>query len=1051
MAMVGNRYQLNEQLGVGGMGTVFRSIDTQTQKIVAIKQLKPEIISEAQIERFIREGEALRELNHPNIVKMLDSIEEDGDHYLVMEYINGGDLKSLIEQNGAMGYRQCVDMAIDLADALTRAHRIGIIHRDLKPANVLIGADGRLRLTDFGVAHVVNKERVTDTDAVIGTLDYLSPEALNGESIDARTDIWAFGIMLFEMLTGERPFKGDSLTAIVTAILTNQLPDIQSLSADVPVDLQDLVYRMLERDPLARISSVRHIGAELEDILHGRNNTLNPTRFDTPLPESLIYRPPTNNLPTQSTPFVGRETELAELAKLLKDPQLRLMTIVAPGGMGKTRLSVELASRVLDESLHETSSSNGLFSDGAFFVALAPLATVEQIAPAIASATSYQFNEDRRTEKTQILDYLKNKQMLLVMDNFEHLMEGTKLVAEILNYAPHIKILATSRQRLGQQGEAVFHLGGMDFPEWETPEDAIKYAAVKLFVNSAQRARLGWELTQDNLDHIARICRLAQGMPLGIVLAAAWLAMLTEGEIVQELEKSIDILADASGELPERQQSIRAVMEYSWHMMNSAEQSVFMKLAVFYNGFTRKAAERVSGANLYVLLSLVNKSLLSRDINTGRYEMHEFLRQYALEKLKESEQYETVLHDHCQYYMTLGGETGRRTWRTLETLMQDINHDRENLIVAWRTAIERRDEQLLEIGIDAVVYFWFQTQFNEANRLLLDSLAIVREENIALRGKIMALLPFSLMRLGKVEESLAYMNQSKELLDKADTEPFYSLLQLLVQATFLQFQISFEAAIKALDDLAISTRDSGYNFVSFAADSFSTYLSSVIGNIDEAEKTLQNNLETADSKNIAYWTHRMLMNLGEIALSRGDYDKARSDLNRSLQLSVKNRAWQAIIDNNVLLAQIALDEGNLEEVDERLNYINTLADNMGTPATSIADAKALRARYYLAIGEEDKCYATLAKLTQHFSIVSAGFTVVAVAELLIHRQQIDQAGRILKLVASKPMAPAVRGNITLFLNQMNESVEPLAKNLNSDAEALEVLRQELADIFKTVD
>jgi predicted ATPase len=637
---IAKRYTLHEALGTGGMGTVYRATDEQTKATVAIKQLHPKMTQPDILERFKREGEALRQLNHPNIVKMLDAVEEDAQHYLVMEYVTGGDLKALLD-DGNLPLERVLNLAIDLADALTRAHRLGIIHRDLKPANVLIANDGTLRLTDFGVAHIGNQERVTDTDAIVGTMDYIAPEALSGEILDARADIWAFGVVLYEMLTGERPFVGDNLFALMEAIRTAPLPDLEANMPNAPAGLIDLLYRMLERNPDQRIPSVRLVGAELEALLTGRDSS------HISSPKAPRFKPETkplltrakDNLPAQTTPFVGREAELKELARLLNDDKIRLITLLATGGMGKTRLALETA----EQALHD-------FDDGVFFVELANISEPAQIADTITNAMNLQ--ADGRERKTQLLAYLEDKQILLVLDNWEHLIEGAGIVGDILKGASQVKILATSRARLGQMGESLFHLSGMDFPDWETPEDALEYAAVKLFMNSAQRANPAFELTADNLDYVARICRLVQGMPLGIVLAAAWLSMLSVEEIANELQQSMDILADEIGELPERQQSIRIVMDYAWQSMTNDEQAVFMKLALFVNGFTREAAQAVTGANLRTLMALVNKSLIRRDQATGRYTIHELLRQYAEEQLKASDQERTARDAHLRYFIT---------------------------------------------------------------------------------------------------------------------------------------------------------------------------------------------------------------------------------------------------------------------------------------------------------------------------------------------------------------------------------------------------------------
>lgn len=728
--IIAERYHLQTELGAGGMGTVYKGIDIQTNVQVAIKQLKPHLTDTTILERFQREGQALRELDHPNIVKMLAMVEDQGTHYLVMELVSGGDLRDLLLQQHQLAAEKCVDMALDLADALTRAHRLGIIHRDLKPANVLITEDGTLKLTDFGIAHVKGQKRVTDTDAIVGTIAYLAPEILNGDDPDDRADIWAFGVMLFELLSGKHPFEGNTITETITNILTQPLPDLEDLSPDAPIALVDLVYRMLERDPQARISSVRHVGAALEDILHGRDTTPPPARFDTPQADYL-YRPK-HNLPVQTTPFVGRESELSDLGRLLSDNTLRLITVLAPGGMGKTRIALKAAEQHLDS-----------FENGVYFVELAPLANHDNIASAIADSVGYQFQADGREPKQQLFDFLRQKTLLLVLDNFEHLLAGASVITEILNAAPAIQILATSRQRLSQAGETLFHLSGMEFPTWETPEDALEYAAVKLFLQSAKRAKPNFELTAANLDDVARICRLVQGMPLGIVLAASWLGMLTTAEVAQEIAGGIDFLETDETDLPERQRSIRAVMDYSWQQMSETEQQIFMKLSVFRGGFNREAAQAVTRANLRVLMSLVNKSLLRRDGDSGRYQIHELLRQYAAEQLKNTNTTDKTRDAHLSYYSEVMSkrEADLMGARQVEAIA-DIKPDFENVKAAWRWSGERENHIALGLILGGITLFCrFTNHTQDALELLQeveDWLHSAKElERLALRGRIL--------------------------------------------------------------------------------------------------------------------------------------------------------------------------------------------------------------------------------------------------------------------------------------------------------------------------
>ena len=261
-------------LSQGSMGSIYRGTDTQTGEPVAIKALRPNLVADHPdiIARFIREGEALGQLEHPNIVKMVDAIEDGGCQYLVMEYVTGKSLRDLLEEQGALPVGHALDIAIALADALTHAHSQGIILRDLKPANVLLAETGPVRLTDFGVAQVAGHIGLTDTGTRIGTVNYFSPEACDGERLDPRADIWALGVMLYEMLTGSHPFIGQTVNETAIAILTQPVPDLDQHPSGLSPTLVELIYRMLEKDKNKRVPSMRLVeeGLRLEARLNDR-------------------------------------------------------------------------------------------------------------------------------------------------------------------------------------------------------------------------------------------------------------------------------------------------------------------------------------------------------------------------------------------------------------------------------------------------------------------------------------------------------------------------------------------------------------------------------------------------------------------------------------------------------------------------------------------------------------------------------------------------------------------------------------------------------------
>ena len=262
-AILGGRYQTHSVLGRGGMGKVYRATDRENGQIVALKVLSASPDGVDWIGRFQREGEALRRLNHPHIVKMLHQFEEHGRHYLVLECVSGGSLSEL----PGLPVKRVVEIFLDLADALTRAHQLGIIHRDLKPDNVLLAEDGSVRLTDFGMASLRGAAPLTAKGAVLGTLPYMSPQGFMGDAPSPSYDIWALGVMLFEILGGEKPFKGETLTDLIHSIFGEQAPDLARLRPDLPAALVQLTASMLQKEPEQRIPSMRQVGVELAEIL----------------------------------------------------------------------------------------------------------------------------------------------------------------------------------------------------------------------------------------------------------------------------------------------------------------------------------------------------------------------------------------------------------------------------------------------------------------------------------------------------------------------------------------------------------------------------------------------------------------------------------------------------------------------------------------------------------------------------------------------------------------------------------------------------------------
>ncbi len=417
---------------------------------------------------------------------------------------------------------------------------------------------------------------------------------------------------------------------------------------------------------------------------------------------SALARP--HNLPPEPTPFIGREEELAAISRRLADPGCRLLTVVGVGGIGKSRLAIQTA-RLAAEQVR-------MFLHGVTFVPLAGVESADLLVSAIANALNFSFH-GRKSPERQLLNYLREKEMLLLLDNYEHLLPETTLLVDILRQAPDVKLMATSRERLNLREEWLFDVEGLLCPANDTTflgrgslrqhpvgldddgeiERLRTFDALRLFEASARRVQWRFSIAEER-QAVVQICRLLQGLPLAIELSAEWLKTLSCNQIVQGIERSLDFLATSLHNVSPRHRSMRAVFEHSWQLLSETERGVLRELSVFRGGFTREAAREVAGASLPVLASLVDKSLL-RLSPSGRYELHELLRQYAADKLRRAEKLATMPQArdaardrHCEYYAAfikrqepdLGGARAVEALAAIETEI-------ENVRAAWRWAV----------------------------------------------------------------------------------------------------------------------------------------------------------------------------------------------------------------------------------------------------------------------------------------------------------------------------------------------------------------------------
>ncbi len=397
-------------------------------------------------------------------------------------------------------------------------------------------------------------------------------------------------------------------------------------------------------------------------------------------------------IPEAATPLVGREVELNALESMLRDPRCRMVTLVGPGGIGKTRLAVEAACRLKE-----------FFSGRAQFISLASINSSAHLVPTIATSLGYIFQGQLKPQE-QLMKYLREEHLLLVLDNVEHLLDGAALFGEILLHAPGVKLLVTSREKMNLHGEWMFEIQGLPIPKDNQFDSIRRYSAVELFMQSARRAQASFELNAEDEPYVARICQMVDGMPLGIELATAWITMLSCREIAEEIERSMDFLSIRMKDVPTRQRSLRATFEHSWMLLSRDEGEALLKLAVFRGGFDRKAAEYVAGANLEVLMSLASKSLLFKS-EYGRYDLHEVIRQYAFAKLSEDTKYFETADRHCDYYLTLLSELeGDLKGFAQQEAVNELTREVDNLRLAWKWANDNK--KFLLIGKSLRSFAW---------------------------------------------------------------------------------------------------------------------------------------------------------------------------------------------------------------------------------------------------------------------------------------------------------------------------------------------------------
>ena len=639
--------------------------------------------------------------------------------------------------------------------------------------------------------------------------------------------------------------------------------------------LISLATEQLIRDELPESVSLHDMGERrLKDLIRPEHiyqlfipNL--PTDFP-PLKTLDIYR---HNLPAQITNFIGREKEIIEIKHAINGH--RLVTLTGSGGTGKTRLSLQVAAEMLEQ-----------FPDGVWFVELAPLTDPAFIPQTILIAIGLR-EQEGRTALQSLTDYIRDKNLLIVLDNCEHLIEPCARVADtLLGNLPALKILASSREALGVKGEMAWHVPSLSLPDRKhlpSIEQLSQYEAIRLFIECATLVQSHYQLTKENAPIIAQICSRLDGIPLAIELAAARVNMLTVEQIAERLDDRFRLLTGGARTALPRQQTLRALIDWSYDLLSEQEKLLFRRLAVFVSGWTLEAADEVCGFAgiesfevLDLLTHLVDKSLVVVDGQTeeSRYRMLETMLQYAREKLLDSGESETIRDRHLQFFLKLGEEAKpylRRSDAVEWYDRMEVDHDNFRLALDWTQQSEHRAGSGLQLA-DALSEFWLtRGSLVEGRERITSAINHARSfERSALYANVLCDAAWIAILQGDFPGARSFANESlgifRELGDK----------------------LGISNALQALGAVAIESRDYAL-----------------------AENILQDALQNRrDLKGVS--TMGLIMNMGWAAVGLGDYALARKRLNEvltsSLTEGLKGRT-AAVLGG---LAEVDLREGRYE-------------------------------------------------------------------------------------------------------------------------------------------
>jgi len=586
--------------------------------------------------------------------------------------------------------------------------------------------------------------------------------------------------------------------------------------------------------------------------------------------------PPKHHLPPTLDIFIDRPQEIGHISGYLAKPDCRLVTLLGPGGVGKTRLALETAIR------HRNS-----YPDGVHFVPLAPVETEDFVAQQIMDVMEIEASRDYTHPERVLADTLRDRRALLVLDNIEHLLGAVDLLGMLLLNAPKLKIVVTSRERLNLQGEWVVPVNGMDVTD---DRNAQPHGALALFDHHARRTLPDFDLAQHRAD-VLRVCQLVDGLPLAIEIAAAWMASLSPAQVADEISRNLDFLISKRRDLPERHRGIRALLDYTWSSLNPMERNVLMGLSVFRGGFDLRAAQIVTGGEWATVARFVDKSLVRRDSPT-RYSMHELMRRYAYQRLSTASNAGVIHAMHCEYYLDwLLSYNGTADY---VTFYEQIDADYDNIRQALNWCKSNDDRKILTAYCGVLNEYWLARDRIAEGYLWL-MFAAGDEETELISGAQAQVLQV----MGRFAVRLAKFDIAKPLFERS-------------MAYFAEHDPTGQGYYRAHNNLGA--------------------LALYTGDFEAGRDHFQKTFELASNAGNVRFITLARKHLGQTHLILGDYVAAETELNQALTMyrETVQAAPTNLLNTQLYLGYALMRQGRYDDATARWQECRVDAERFGS-------------------------------------------------------------------------------------------------------------------------